>query len=126
MPKHAAEAPEFIIPQLVPDDEPVIPVTSYESTNVGVLGFGARAAEAPKPRPEASTVYRSRNARTEELAHFEELAARAERAREEGRAEYALGRQAVEQVLPPAPRPAEQAMPAWQPPRSFYGDQSEQ
>lgn len=126
MPKHALEAPEFTIPQLVPDEEPVPAADPYESTNIGVLGFGAKPAEAPKPRPERSTVYAHGNARRSEIEEFTELARQAELAREAQVTQTALGHQAVTQVLSPTPRVLEQTVPTYRPGHTFYPDRPDQ
>lgn len=126
MPKHALEAPEFTIPQLVPDEEPVPAYDPYESTNIGVRGFGAKPAEAPKPRPERSTLYPHGKARRSEIEEFTELARQAELAREAQVTQTALGHRAVGQVVPPAPRVFEQVMPQYRPSHTFYPDQPDQ
>ncbi len=116
MAKHTFEAPtkEFIVPQLVPDTEPVEAQDTHETTNPGVLGFTIPKVETssadPKKAEGRKDPYYSGGyvgmTRREAIDFDMERNRQAEERREAQRAQLQLARQALAQV----PRPVHQPL----------------
>ena len=93
--RHKETYPEtFVIPQLVPDDEPDDLIDRYASTNPGVAGFSyQRPSAQPVEQPSDRRTGREKSQRRQILEEFEAMGVEAERAAEERRA--ALAQQAL-------------------------------
>jgi len=96
------ELPEnFVIPELVPDDEPV-EVPPLEPTNIGVLGFNTMRPDPAPRKPEPST-HAYAGQRSEQVEHFTELAANADRDRRHQIVEDGLATRALDTTVYPRP-----------------------